>query len=363
MSSLGPIHKLQQGRIFTTNNMQPKIVTIANGICGGVYSITNEWEWDCLLTKLEAHCLQNVQTSKRCLSFASLPDEGIFTTVLCPVDFISIPLEVKEESTESQPDHWNTIMDDHSDFVGDDTGSLQSYHARRVRPLQVIGVASDFYHQRWEQARDWIRDDLWKLHLDYDNHDEIAEVCSQLAQDYLVFGNNTEALRMYRKSLVVRLMFLGKNHPTVSKTYNNIGTVHWILGEHEEARRMHQLALTTRLNAIEEQYSQAKDATGRWGEANLGEDMKSYPAFVQSHGMGTSQTNVPAGVIDSEFYKRNGTSIQDASEQSTSTQSPSLEHREDSINHATNSTMKLTCTSLRDSCKFQHQTLSYFIIQ
>ncbi|CAJ1946058.1 unnamed protein product [Cylindrotheca closterium] len=279
--------------------METKIVTIADGINGGVYSIANERGWDYLMAKFKAHCLEHAHTKNRFLSYASLPAHGgIFTIVAGPVEYISFPSggggADDDMSQVTSPNEWhNHVQDDHRSSSsswwskkegeeGRQTGTTTTtITKRRGKILQCIELPADFYKNRPD------RKDAWKAHLGNDNLD-VAEVCSQLAQDYMVHGNNIEAMKMYRKSLSIRQTFLGKNHPTISKTYSNIGTVYWMQGEHDEARRMHQLALTTRLEAIEERYSSAtsdKSSTSSiWGNqvryADGGETMK--PCFYSA---------------------------------------------------------------------------------
>lgn len=234
-------------------------MTIADGANGGVFSVANECDYEYLLAKLEAPCLEHVYTKKRFLSFASIPDGGIFNIVACPVEYVSFRSGATDEnmSQVTSTNEWRNGMDDCS-LQWAEEEFRQPTTTRRCKTLQCIDTPEDFYKKRSSRIKDAARGDLWKVYLGSDNL-QVAELCSQLAQDYMVHGNYIEAMKMYHKSLSIRQTFLGKNHPTVAKTYNNVGTVYWMQGEHEEAKRMHQLALTTRLDAIEERYSSADD--------------------------------------------------------------------------------------------------------
>lgn len=347
--------------------MHPKILTLANGVNGGVYSMASEWEWGCLLTKLEAHCLQHVNTKKRYHSFASLPDGGIFTIVARPMECISFP--IKNCTTQLIPPP--VYLDDHSTLFGEETGSLQS--TLRTKTLQYLDMPFDFYRKCWDQDKEGARDDMWKGYIVSD-HNKIAEVCSQLAQDFLVHGNNIEAMKMYRKSLSIQLTFLGKNHQSVSKTYNNIGTVYWMQGKHEEARRIHELAFTTRLDAIEERYSEGREtinATERCDKAKGGQGVKSYNSVVPSSALHTFQTRTPADVVATKVVPSNDTFTKDSSEQSNCSPSPSTQPQNESESPMNDDTTRarpphsrmnnLASTTLRENCKFHRPAFSYLI--
>ena len=76
-----------------------------------------------------------------------------------------------------------------------------------------------------------------------EEHPNMATTYNNLAVVYADQGNYKEALKYYRKALVIKEKVLGEDHPKTAMTYNNLGDLYRYQKNHGKAQKYYEKAL------------------------------------------------------------------------------------------------------------------------